>query len=383
VPEAKKRQPPKPHNSVHLDAEHIRELFDELDRRGSASPNSSRRTHVRWPVHIPVVEVCVHHAGGLPTRIWVACRNISSSGMSILHSSFLHKGTRVVASVPGLSGLVMTIEGTIVNCAHVKGICHELGIQFKAPIDIKSVVRLDPFEGGFILEKVDPETLIGSILYLDDSPLGQSLIKHFLRETSLRLRIASTLDEARKIIEEGVDLIISDYHVAGSNGAEFIASLRKVGVSTPTIFITSDNSDAARDKFAQAQAGAILTKPCSQDLLLRALAEFLLTGKGVGVTLSTLPQSHPGFAMLDRFVDEIRAKITDLERTITAQDYAAARTVVLQIAGIAPTMGFPRLAELAQAADRSLIATMSVEESMSQLSHLMRLCREIRAKPAA
>lgn len=366
-----------------MDANALRELYEEMDRRAAIHDQTARRTYVRWPFLVPSLPLKVFSSGSAPVSITVAAHNISSTGLSIVHSAFLHPRTKVIATIPLLSGQTIDIEGVVTHSSHIQGICHQAGIKFKNFVDIRTIVSLDPFEGGFVLEKVDPETLMGSILYVDNSALGQSLVRHFLRETALRLRIAENFDQAKPIIEEGVDLIICDYRVNGQNAAEFIASLRREGLLTPVIFITSDNSEVARSQFASAQAGAILTKPVSQTLLLRSLAEYLLTGKGTGVTVSSLPSDHPGTAMLDRFIDELLARTDELNRAVAVGSAEGARTAVLQIAGIAPTMGFPTLAQFAQEADRALSATMSVEESMPQLSRLVRLCREIRAKRAA
>ena len=382
VPKGRKPAQP-PQNSVHMDANGIRELFDEMDRRASGSTQELRRTCVRWPHFLASCVMKVFHPGSSPVTINVACRNISAHGVGVLHSSYLHAKTKIVITLPLLTGQLVDVEGLIVHSSHVRGICHEVGIKFKSPIDIRTMVQLDPFEGGFVLEKVDPETLTGTILYIDDSALGQSLARHFLRETALRLRVAEDFTFARSMIEEGVDLILCDYLVKGQNGAEFVRSLRQAGVTTPAIFITSDNSESTRAKFAKAQAGAILTKPVSQTLLLRALAEFVLTGKGVGVATSALPEGHPAAAMLDRFIGELEDHSRALDKALSTGNADIARTVALQIAGIAPTMGFPTLAQFAHEAERALNATMSVEESASQLSRLVRLCREIKAKRAA
>jgi CheY-like chemotaxis protein/HPt (histidine-containing phosphotransfer) domain-containing protein len=383
-PKGKNSSPPlTKQNSVRLDTDSIRELFDELDQASALAAHDPRRTHVRWSFQITACTLKIYHPGCSPVTTTVACRNLSSTGMSIIHSSFLHSKTRVVATLPLLSGQTMDVEGTIVRCSHVRGICHELGIVFKVPIDARAFINLDPFEEGFILEKVDPSSLMGTILYIDDSSLGQSLVRHFLRETAIRVRTATDFEEARRIFDEGVDLILCDYLVKGLNGADFIALLREQGANTPAIFITSDNCESTRAKFVHAQASAILAKPVSQTLMLRALAEFLLADKDLGVTMSTLPTSHPGTAMLDRFVAEIRGRASELEQALSSKNATSVRTIVLQIAGIAPTMGFPRLAQLAQEAERAINATMSVEESMPQVSRLMRLCREIRTKRAA
>lgn len=87
--------------------------------------------------------------------------------------------------------------------------------------------------------------------------------------------------------------------------------------------------------------------------------------------------------MLARFIQEVNNRADELDVAVRDRQHDVARIIALQIAGVAPTMGFPKLAQLAQNAEQSLRATMSVDESLAPIAMLMRLCRDVRLKKAA
>lgn len=269
----KKPQPSQPvRNSIRMDSDHLDELFNEIEASAHGSGHDPRRSHVRWQFRKTALPMQVFHAGSSATTIQVACRNMSSVGMSVFHSSFLHSGTRVVVSLTDIVGNTVKVEGTIVRCSHVRGICHELGVKFKHPIEARNFVKLDPFAEGFNLEKVNPQSVEGTVLYVDGSEMGQSLLKHFLRETRTRLRIAANVEEAARISAEGVDIILCDCAENGQAVADFVAGLRKKGSNTPAVFLTTEVDAASTAKYKVAQASAIIAKPLTQDVLLRARA---------------------------------------------------------------------------------------------------------------
>jgi CheY-like chemotaxis protein len=212
--------------------------------------------------------------------------------------------------------------------------------------------------------------------------MAQSVIKHFLRDTRLRLRVAESFEDALPLLDEQASLLICDHMIQGKFGSDFVAMLRLQGQALPVILLTSDTSDAAREAYLRAEVSTFLTKPIDQNTLLRALAEFLSPDKDIGGSVTSLPRNHPNTPMVDRFVKEVRAQADEIEKAIQDQNYEHTRNVVLQIAGVAPIMGFPKLAQIAQAADRALSSSMSLEESKSQLRQLVRICREVRRSAA-
>ncbi len=375
-------KPPGIQNSVRMDAPRLREYLDELDRKGNSQQHDPRRSHVRWPFRHQAVPIKVLHPGGGHVTINVACRNISTGGMSFLHSAFMHLGTNVIANLPLVGGQTLEIEATVKRCQHVSGTCHEIGIAFKSPVNPRNFVELDPFDDGFAVEKVVPDSLEGTVLYLEDSSLSQSMLRHQLRDTRIRLRLATTTKEAIAILAEGVDLVLCDYMLGDEDGAKFVQQIRMDGCTTPVIMITADTSEKTKEKLIQAEADAFLAKPVSVNLLHRALAEFLSGEGGVGLRVSSLGKVHPNAGMLETFADEMHKLSKELEVAMSTANVQHCRNLVLQIAGAAPSMGFAKLAKLAQEADRAVSSSMSIEESQAVLLRLVRATADVSARVA-
>lgn len=382
-PPRKPAQQPAPANTIRLDAARLNRLLDERDAASEQNDNKPRRDYVRWAFREASIPMTVVHPGGSNAVVNVACRNLSSGGIAVLHSSYMHKGTQCFVSLPKADGSRMTVEGTVVRCVHVSGTIHELGVQFLKPIDPKQYVSLDPFANGFSLETVNPEDLQGTVLYIEDSALDQALVRHYLRETQIRLIVSDNVAEGLKRAAEGVDLILCDYSLGDTLGSKFVAEARNAGLSQPILMVTADTSAATRQELIKASATAYITKPIRQDTLFRALAEFMMLGEDAGGMASTLPENHANLGLLETFVDEIRQHAKQLESAMTAENTQRARSICLQIAGSAPVMGFERLAELARSAERSVASTMSVVESAVPLRTLIGACQRTTARRAA
>ncbi len=366
-------------NTINFDTLALGKLLDELDAKNGGKQNPKRQ-YVRWPYRVAAVKLTIQHQTGNPVTIYVACRNLSSGGIGVLHRAYVHKGTRVTIELPRVDGELIPIEGFVVRCVHVTGTIHDVGVQFNTPVQARDFVNLDPFADGFSLEKVNPEELKGNVLYVEDSTLDQSLVRHFLRETQLRLQVAVNKAEAVKKAAEGFDLILCDYNLGEDNGAEVVKELRDEGITTPIIMVTADKSPSTRAKLIDAQANAFLSKPLQQSMLFRAIAEFMISGASAGSLVSSLPPTHPNRALLPTFVEQVRDYAKGLEKTIKDNNVSRCRSLCLQIAGAAPVMGFEKLAELAQEAERAISASMSIQEAQSQLRQLMNGCIRVSAK---
>ena len=80
--------------------------------------------------------------------------------------------------------------------------------------------------------------------------------------------------------EEKVDLILMDRNLPGTEGSEFIASLRKQGINTPVIFISAKDKDTDIEQGFERGGDDYLTKPFSmKELILRVKAILRRTQK--------------------------------------------------------------------------------------------------------
>lgn len=85
---------------------------------------------------------------------------------------------------------------------------------------------------------------------------------------------------AQVLAEEKVDLILMDRNLPGTEGSEFIATLRKQGINTPVIFISAKDKDQDIEQGFERGGDDYLTKPFSmKELILRVKAILRRTQK--------------------------------------------------------------------------------------------------------
>jgi CheY-like chemotaxis protein/HPt (histidine-containing phosphotransfer) domain-containing protein len=370
-------------NTIHFNAEQLGEFLDAREKGDSSGKGgAANRVFVRWPYRVATVTAKFVHPGGSESSVTVACRNLSAGGIGILHRTFLHKGTKCVLSLPDTRGNLVNVPGIVVRCIHVQGTIHELGVQFAKPVRARDFVMMDPFADGFSFENVKPEDLKGTILYLDDSALDQSLVRHFLRETQMRLLVAEDRKAAVEKIAEGVDLILCDYNLANDNGAQVVQSLRADGVTSPIIMVTADTSKQTRDAMMNAEANAFISKPLSAQTLFRAIAEFIVVGTSSSAFISSLPMDHPNRGLLTTFVQQVRDYAKSMEQALESNALDKCRTLCLQVGGAAPVMGFDRLAAVAKDAEKSLAGMANAGEVSGPLRRLIDSCRKVSDRAA-
>ena len=119
----------------------------------------------------------------------------------------------------------------------------------------------------------------GEILLVDDSPTQKNIQIEILRQKGVNsdsIFQASNGQEAlEKVRMASFKLIIADWNMPVMNGLDFIRELRKCGISTPVIMVTSESE---REKFVAAlEAGAdgFLSKPVTKQKLWEAVSIFL------------------------------------------------------------------------------------------------------------
>ncbi len=377
------KKPDSAPNSLRLDAAKLNRFLDERDQASEGGENKPRRDFVRWAFRTASIPFTVVHPGGSNAVMHVACRNLSSGGIGLLHNAYMHTGTHCFVTLTRTDGHRVSVEGTIVRCIHVTGAIHEIGVKFLKPIDAKQFIDLDPFANGFNLETVDPESLRGTVLLIEDSALDQTLIRHYLRETQISLVVVDTVEEGLARAAEGVDMILCDANAGGASGADFVRKARDSGLSQPILMLTADTGESTRRELIKARATAILTKPLKQQTLFQALAEFMSTSADAGGIASTLPANHANLGLLETFVEQTKATAKNIEKAVAENNAARARLLCLQIMGSAPEMGFEKLADLARAAEQVITATKSCADAAVPLRTLIGACLRTSSRQAA
>ncbi len=120
-------------DTLRLTPSQIRSIFDSLDQRDTlAEGGRDRREHTRRTFSaLRSVPFEVSEAGAPAAKYLVVPRELSASGMSLLHGMFVHPGTRCAVVLPANNGGQARMEGVVKRCRLVAGRVHEIGIKFE------------------------------------------------------------------------------------------------------------------------------------------------------------------------------------------------------------------------------------------------------------
>lgn len=367
-------------NTLRMTPGDLARVMADLDAQ--APSKHPQRAFIRWPFHKPAIRAEMRQATGSVSDLRYACRNLSGTGVSLLHNSYVHNGTTCTVHLPLLVGGTAATSGKVMRCRHVKGLIHELGIKFAEPVNIRDFVSIDATKGGFTLEAVDAAKLTGVLLHIDDSTMTRRLIRHHLRDTQLEIVNAETASDGIKRSGEGFDLILCDYDLADCPGPDMVEKLRNAGAAMPILMLTADMRSAVQNAKRDNRANSYLQLPVSQEQLLRGLAEFLLTDSNSadagGPVCSTLSPDHPTAGFVGEYVDDLKAKASEINKAAQTDDAGTIRRICNDIKSVAPELGFVTISENAVAVVTALDASMSVPDSLRQIRTLMSMC--LRAK---
>ncbi len=366
-------------NTIGLSRKQLDQIL--IPRQNSGAREDFKRSYSRWPYRNPSVPMSFMFALGSPTVVRVAARNISCGGISVLHSSFVYPGTRCRAILPCTSGNSphLKVEGVVVRCQHMQGRIHEVGVRFDKPIDAKLVLERQLADGEFAVERVDPAGLVGRIVYADESEVDQRLIQHFLRDTSLRMKVVSTTEQAVAEVCTGCDLFIASVSLEERSSAAAVRHMRDQLPGLPMIVLTPDPPAEARKRLDGIRVNAILRKPITAERLLRAVAEFISLAPDVTAPDKSAAASRASGRdteqLREQFYRGLQETIDKIERAVAEQDAMGAYLTCVQIKGICTSIGLESLARSAGSTAASLAVSMSVSESADGISALLSSCK--------
>lgn len=371
-------------NTLGLTIDQAEQIAQQLDIESPGA--STRRSAARLSYRKASITLCIEQPGGGSTTVRVVSRNLSRGGMSLLHAAYLHPGTRCVVVLKHKVKGDTPIRGRIVRCRHVTKKVHEVGVQFEKSVEVADYVVADMLAGVFTSEIVDPGRLEGSMLLVCQQHIDEMLIKQHVAETKMAMYEASDIPTAIRQANDSLDLILCDYDLGTTTAITLMDELKKAKCRVPVIVMSADQSTPVRDALRSAGVSACLPKPVEKQLLLRALAEFMFSEQG-GDPRGPIYTSHPPDSPLQEivsiFLREAGSTADDLDKIVSADEYQNAVTRVSRVGSSARAAGFYPIAVAADAAAKSLAATMSIEESREPLDALVSACRRARARKPA
>jgi len=368
-------------NTLNLSAERLAILMDELDQMNDDA--TARRNHARLEYRKHSMAVEVFQPSGGSVVFCVACRNISRGGLSVLHSSYMHLGTKCRVKLRHKHQGDQWILATVAQCQHVTGRVHSVGMKFVREIEVNDYVRVDPLDESYSLERVDPEKLEGRVLLVSGSEIDKGLIEVYLSDTSIKLVHVPEYSDMVGRLSEPFHAVLCDFDSNPKAAYTGVQSLRESGHSLPVIAISSDLSESSRDAIRDSRASAFVPKPLKRYTLLRALAEFVLLKRAGDDADAARPTNHetdPSLkALAEIFSEDLQTFADELARCQKEDDQQTFRQICTRIRGTGPLLGHAAIADAANKAMAAVDSAGSLDPARELINTLISLCRHARS----
>jgi CheY-like chemotaxis protein len=371
--------------SIRMNDASVRALLENMEN-GAQPVESSKRTEDRSPLHLSDIPVVVTHPDGAIARFLICIRNISSGGLSFIHGSFLYPGSKVVVQTPTIWGHVEHLAGRITNCRHVEGQVHEVGVKFDKRWDRRRFITLP---GETPLDR-DPDVherneLAGQVLYVDQSLAEGKLLAFHLKESRVIIMTATSCNDAiEKFKSNPIDLIMLSSSIPGEGEASAIETVRSAGFKGPIVLVY--NSAEATNADARVETGAVttLTKPYSPASLIEALRCGLSQSgaSGEGPIYSELASNPDAVELVEFYLGYVEEIAGGLREAIEKDEYESALKSCRTLMETGAGYGFSPISVSAKSAVTDLTASMSINESITEIQRLLGVCARIGAKSA-
>lgn len=354
-----------------------RGLSDVLDA-------SASKAALDEPVNLSgrAVEVEIHRLGGGRSNVQCTVRNVSASGISLVHNGFVNAGSGVEIRCTRAGRSDLVLSGTVVHCRHLEGVAHVLGIALNAlvaPTEREPQPAPSPSMVGGNDDSVGRQ-LRGDILHMTSSHAEAKLMRHHLRDTHVQITTVdsegSLLDRLRQSVYDALFIEIDSLSV------EPIALIRRVrerNYPGRIVVLTADSLLGAR-RLRAAGVDDLVRKPFAVGTLHALLLEALervglsLAGGEIPSLLAADPAAGP---ILEAFTHETRRAVLALDHAVMSGDFEAARIICVQLKGAGASFGYPVISDRATDALQQLDATGSATQAIRQLRQLSLVCSRI------
>lgn len=127
-------------DTLRLSDHQLSTVIDQLVLR--QSQQAPRSTESRAAVRVffdssKPVTLSTEQMGGHTIHYKVRVWNISSTGIAVLHGTFMHKNTKCMVHLPDQSGKIAELQAYVMRCRLVAGHIHEIGMRFLKPLELR------------------------------------------------------------------------------------------------------------------------------------------------------------------------------------------------------------------------------------------------------
>lgn len=370
---------------LRMPATELSELLDELDRQGGVADPAkvaSLGATDLFAYRNAGATLAVYHPGGGVGRYPVQTRCLSTREVRLLHSGYIHTGVRATLSLTTLAGDTLDAHAKVERCAHLRGMAHEVCMQFEKPIDPRQLLKAVSIAVPDAEPEFNPLDLAGRVLLLDDEEAAIRLMQHHLASTRVALtacrQVGAALDAVRR---QPFDAGLVDLNLEEQRGEDAIRMLGEAGFRGPLILLAGEASPTRIRAAKDAGVCDVLPKPYQCAELFTLLRRWLGAAEGDASdepVTSRLAGDPSMAALLAWYVPRVRSLAHEMQKSRECDSFDGLRARVLTLKETATGYGYDALHLAAVEALTALDASMSVAESAPTLNRLESVCRRVR-----
>ncbi len=354
-------------NTIGASQRDLVHLIQTFENSEPTKGGEVKRVHARWPFAQTSLTARLIHPGGSEIELTFACRNLSRTGIGLLHNTFVHPGSRIELTLPRPDGSRELVTGEVARCEHRQGVIHEIGVRFDEEIALPEFVRPDIFDGWLSFESVEPSAISGSVVHAESSKIDRKIVSHYLRDTDVSLRQVETGAEVLSSMSSGCDLIVAEKTLGDMSGAELAQRVRNTGRQTPVLIVGPSLQVPERSVMTASGVDGYLLKPFERDQFLLAVAEFLVA------------EARPNRSGTGGHHARLRSLADELAGFVLKNASIEAYVVCQQINAIAPELGYDAIAERAKWVSDKLAEGHKPTAIGKPVAELARACKDLRA----
>jgi two-component system chemotaxis response regulator CheY len=116
------------------------------------------------------------------------------------------------------------------------------------------------------------------ILSIDDSKAVYAYIKNCFDDDNYNLKHVLSAKEALELLKinpSAFDIILLDWEMPQMNGPEALVAIKKLGVSTPIVMVTTRNKEADIKLILESGATEYIMKPFTADIIQQKIQQVL------------------------------------------------------------------------------------------------------------
>lgn len=370
-------------DTLRLDPQERQVLLAALDENAEEARFANLRADQRVRFEMPSgVVTKIYQPGGSPITYLIHPRNLSRTGMSFLHGTYVYDHSRVQVHLRTIKDQTAVVTGSVVWCRHVRGRVHEIGVSFNHPIVLSAFVKELPRDDKASLRtRLAP--LHQRLLYVDDCLDDQELLAFHCKSAGIDLLRAADALAALEIVEtKPIEAVVAAVMLPGMSGLEMLEALRATQFTKPVVLLSVDASRQTQELALARGATAVMNKPYVFEDLAARLCEHL-PREQCPATGDALVSEHWGNApmrpLIQNFLARLQKQVRQLSSLIgEAGNQPILEKLCLDLRGSAGGYGYPSISEAARGLYEELRAGAAVPSVMRRMSELSQLCDSAR-----